>query len=469
MREISRRKFISHAALGSLGALFHSSVEFINSQPSLGLVNPLDEASHILQRIHPPIFPQRLFSITDYGAKPDQETDCRPAILQAISQCSASGGGHVLIPAGNWRVDGALHLESNVDLHLDNHATLNFNPDPNLYLPVVLTRWEGIELYNYSPLIYANNVSNVAITGKGTLIGNAKQGFASWIGKQTRAQAKLRRLGRKGVPVKDRIFGAGHWLRPSMIQFLNCKNVLIDGPTILDSPFWVVHPVYSQNVIVRNVQIDSHHLNNDGVDPDSSVDVLIENCSFNTDDDSISIKSGRDQDGRRVGRPSKNILIRNCSINSKQGGLCIGSEMSGGVRNVLMENCKLGEARSAIHFKSNQDRGGIVERIRVRDVVIDRAGTCVNITCYYPGEHQDFYPPSFRNLVIENIACNAAVDGIHAWGLIGAPLKDVILRNVTIKHAENAYEVRNIEGFNLHNVLINDQPVSLGSNQIQQV
>jgi polygalacturonase len=207
----------------------------------------------------------------------------------------------VIVPEGTYWIEGPVNLKSNVRLHVSEGATIKFSPEPKHYLPVVLTRWEGTELFNYSPMIYVYQATNVAITGKGTIHGNSETTFATWKPNQDPDQLKLRQMGNDQVPVHERIFGEGHWLRPSMIQFWSCKNVLVEDVTIHDSPFWVIHPIYSTNITVRNVYVDSWNANNDGVDPDSSVNVLVENCRFETGDDSVAIKSGRDQDAWRVG------------------------------------------------------------------------------------------------------------------------------------------------------------------------
>lgn len=310
------------------------------------------EAARIAGAIQRTEFPARVFDVRDHGAIPDDALDDRPAILAAIRACNAAGGGRVLLPPGLLISNGPIHLQSHVELHVAEGALLRFSAEPAHFLPVVLTRWEGTECFNFSPFIYARNVSNVAITGSGTIDGNARRSFANWKPRQGPDQIRIREMGAAGVPLHERVFGEGHWLRPGLIQFFACNRVLVEGVTILDAPFWVIHPVFCRDVIVRGVTVDSGNPNNDGVDPESSTNVLIEDCVFRTGDDSVAIKSGRDEDAWRAGVPSENIVVRRCVMDSKANGLCIGSEMSGGVRNVFLEDCEVGEVMAALDRKS---------------------------------------------------------------------------------------------------------------------
>jgi len=341
-------------------------------------------------------------------------------------------------------------------------ARIKFSGKAEHFLPVVLTRWEGTELYNYSPLIYAYQATNIAITGKGTIDGNAKEEFAHWKPQQKPAQDMLRQMGNDCVPVNERVFGTGHWLRPSMIQPFGCKNVLIDGITLIDSPFWVIHPTYCMNVTVRNVRIESWNPNNDGCDPDASVNVLVENCVFNTGDDAVAIKSGRDQDGWRVGQGTENVVIRNCNFNSKANGLCIGSEMSGSVRHVFMEDCQVGEANSTIYFKANLDRGGMIENVFIRNTQVARAKTAfIRFESNYKGYRGNNYPPVFRKFRIEHVICQSADQyGLYAVGVKEVPITDVLLKDVIVKNAKTPTFTQYISNVKLSNVKINGSIIS---------
>jgi polygalacturonase len=352
-----------------------------------------DAVPGILARIKAPPFPARDFAITDYGAKGDGATDCTGAIKQAIAACNAAGGGRVVVSGGVF-LTGAVHLKSNVNLYVAEGTTLKFDPRPEKYLPVVLARFEGTEVMNYSPLIYAFEQENIAVSGKGTLDGSASE--ESWWGLGRRAfaevglsaprgpasggvtaplttekgtrplsQRELIEMGEKNVPVAQRIFGDKGVLRPNFFVPYRCKNVLIEDVHIVASPMWEINPVLCTNVTVRGVNIVSHGPNNDGCDPDSCKDVLIENCSFDTGDDCIAIKSGKDADGRRVNVPAENLIIRNCVMKDGHGGVVLGSENSGGIRNVFAENCVMDSPHleRALRLKTNSGRSGTRGRL----------------------------------------------------------------------------------------------------------
>ncbi len=417
------------------------------------------EMDAILRRIEPPSFPRHDFVVTDFGAVGDGKTDCRAAIARAVAACVQAGGGRVVLPAGSFFCDGPVQLKSNVDFHVSSGATLTFGPDPAHYLPAVLTRYEGTLYYGHSPRIYARDAVNVAITGAGVIDGNARGTFALLKDtKQARGSpAELRKMGAGGVPVDQRVFAGGRWLRPSTIQPFGCTNVLIEGVTVRDSTFWCVHPVFCRNVTVRHVTVDSMNANNDGCDPDSCADVLIENCDFHTGDDSIAIKSGRDEDGWKAGRPSENIVIRHCTMRSRWSALCIGSEMSGGVRNVFMEDCHLGAVASAFYFKGNLDRGGLVEQVRARRIDADKIREAfVRFETSYHGYRGGNHPPSFRDFVLEDLTCrDAGAYGIYLEGVMAAPIRDVIVRRATIGTAKAPVWLRQIENVRFENVKIN--------------
>lgn len=304
--------------------------------------------------------------ITDYGARPD--ADCTTALELAISACQLSGG-RVTVPPGRFRT-GAIRLRSNVELHVSAGATLVFDPDPAAY-PIVWTRWQGIECLSHSPLIYAYDEVNVAVTGTGTLDGGA--GFDNWWSqtKPVEAWQRLLRMVADEVPVDERVFS--HGFRPSFVQPYRCRMVRIEGVRLVNAPMWVVHPVLCSEVTVRGVTVDSHGPNNDGCNPDSCSDVLISGCSFDTGDDCVAIKSGRDADGRRVATPCENVLIENCRFGSGHGAVTIGSETSGGVRNVTARDLRMvGPGLDhAVRIKTNSHRGGAIENIRVRDILVE--------------------------------------------------------------------------------------------------
>ena len=419
------------------------------------------EMATILRRIVPPQFPARDFPITDFGAVGDGQKDCHAAFAQAIAACHQAGGGRVVVPRGLYRCDGPIHLASNVNLHVSAGATIKFGIEPDRYLPPVLTRYEGTLLYGHSPRIYARGATNIAITGKGTIDGSGRATLDLPKAKQSGGPGSPRSLADKGVPIEQRVYGPGHWLRPSMIQPFECTNVLIEDITVLDSTFWCIHPVFCRNVTVRGVTVDSMNGNNDGCDPDSCVDVLIENCQFHTGDDAIAIKSGRDLDGRQIGRPTENVVIRRIAMGSRHSGLCIGSEMSGGVRNVFMEDCTADRVSSALYFKGNLDRGGFVEHVRVRRVQAKRVrdGLVRFDTTY---RAQDLrggnFAPLFRDYVIEDISAEEAENfGLSIEGLPDHPIREVTLRRAKVGQAKVPYRITRTANVRFEDVVINGQ------------
>lgn len=411
-------------------------------------------ADAILGRIKPPRFPARRFPITDFGARPG--ADAQPAVTAAIAACVAAGGGRVVIPAGTWRMDGPITLESRVELHLETGALVRFSLPDVIKLPMVLTRWEGTELYNHSPLIYARGATGIAVTGPGTFDGQGKAGFFTWRPKQKPDQNLLRKMGAEGVPVEQRRFGEGHYLRPGFLQFMHCQDVLIDGPTFVDSPFWVVHPVYCNNVTVRNVTVVNRHLNSDGVDPDSCTDVLIERYRFDVSDDCVAIKSGRDQDGWRMGRPTRGVVVRDCEMRTDiAAAFAIGSEMSGGASDIYVERLTVPHAEHAIYFKANLDRGGVIERVRVRSITVAETKSLIQFTTAYHSWRGGNFPPTYRDFVVSDVSCRKAEQALHIVGVPSAPVRDVTLSNVTVAEATKPDAIAHAVGLKLDAVRVN--------------
>lgn len=394
--------------------------------------NPWATMPEILKRIAPPQFPERDFDVTKFGAVADGKTINTTAFRVAVAACAQAGGGRVVVPPGKYYT-GPIHLRSGVNLHLAEGAEIIFSDNLEDYLPVVLVRVGGIELYNYSPLIYARDCANIAVTGKGKLNGNARKWW-EWKSSETKSGFEM---GAKGVPVEQRIFGKPEFaIRPSFLSFVSCTNVLLEDFTIGSGPNWTVHPIYCQNTTIRGVHVITDGPNNDGIDPDSCRDMLIENCTFDTGDDCVVLKSGYNEDGWRVGRPTENVVMRNCFSKRGHGGLVIGSEMSGGVRNVFMEDCQFEGTDRAIRIKSRADRGGVVENIFARNLKVKNMQREVAILNMDYGSDRNkptaSKPPVFRNMQFENITGDGAPTAILIQGMADSPIENIRFVNVTI-------------------------------------
>jgi len=452
--EVNRRAVLVGGALLSLPA-----PALARGQSAPG-PDPWDEARAIRARIRPPTFSiARAVTPHQFGGVPDGRTLATGAFRRAIAAASRiPGGGRVLVE-GDW-LTGPIHFRSNVELHIARGSTIRFSPDPALYFPPVLTRMEGNELIGISPFLYALDCENIAITGSGTLDGQAgPEHWWPW----TRAPgtngerdgARLKRLAEEGVPVRDRVFGPGSTIRPQFIQPYRCRNVLIEDVTIVRSPMWEIHPVECENVTVRRVTISSHGPNNDGCDPESCRDVLIEDCLFDTGDDCIAIKSGRNADGRRLNRPTENVVIAGCTMVDGHGGVTLGSEITGGVRNVFVENCRMDspQLNTAIRFKNNAARGGTLENIHVRDVTVGQVGRAAITIDYNYGEGANGgFTPVFNGLTIERLLVGKCQRVLNLQGFATAPIRGVLLRDCVFVRAIEPDMILHVEGLLYDNV-----------------
>jgi polygalacturonase len=478
---IDRREFLRTVAIGATASapllgLACRPRAGVGSQaiaPASTGVDPWARVPSILARIQPPTFPAREFDITRYGAIGDGTSICTAAFRDAVAACASAGGGHVVVPRGRF-LTGAIHLESNVDLHVTRGATVAFSRDPKAYLPQVLTRFEGTELMNYSPFIYALEKENIAVSGEGTLDGQASNDFWwGWKGSKEfgwkpgdpnydAARRRLLAMAEQGVPVAQRAFGEGDYLRPNFIQPYRCRNVLIEGVTIVNSPMWEIHPVLCTNVIVRRVTIDSLGPNNDGCDPESCRDVLIESCIFNTGDDCIAIKSGRNADGRRLHVPSEDIVVRNCEMRDGHGGVTIGSEISGDCRYVFAENCRMNSPRldRALRLKNNASRGGVLEHIYMRDVTVGHVSQAVlDIDFYYEEGPKGNYRPVARDVEMRHVTSESSKYALYIRGYDNAEISDIRVIDCTFDRVANPNVVEHATGVVLHDVHINGAPV----------
>lgn len=370
-------------------------------------------------------------------------TLCTQAIRTAIAACAAEGGGRVVIPAGAW-LTGAIHLTDRIELHLEEGAVLSFSQNPDDYLPAVFTQRGGIRCHNYSPLIYAQGCADVAITGFGVLDGRGETWWP-WKNAQPGMRA-LFEMGAAGVPVERRVFGTRQaGVRPAFIQPIQCRNVLIEGVTIRNSPSWTLHPVWCEDLLIRGVSIhnppEAH--NTDGIDLDGCRNAVIEHCHVDTGDDGICLKAGRDEDGRAVGIPCENLLVRHCCVKRGHGGFVIGSEVSGGIRNVWAHDCDFAGADAGIRIKSRPGRGGYVRQIRCERITMRNIRKeAVIITLAYEGEPQEprlatiDHVPEVCDILLREIQCDSAAKAIRLDGLPGHPLRRISLHGIDIAAKE---------------------------------
>ncbi|MFV0566001.1 MAG: glycoside hydrolase family 28 protein [Flavobacteriaceae bacterium] len=401
------------------------------------------------------------FNITDFGAVIGDKEATTQAIANAISEANKIGGGSVIIPKGEWPTK-TIHLKSNVNLYISEGATLVFSENPKDYLPPVHTTWEGMECYNYSPLIYAYQCKNVAITGKGKL----KAKLDVWKAWYARPQAHMNslkhlyNLASYNKPVEERqMVNDSANFRPQFIQFNRSENILLEDVSIENSPFWTIHPYLSKNMVIRNVKVKAHGHNNDGMDPEMSQNILIENCEFDQGDDAIAVKSGRNQDAWRLNTPSKNIVMRNCTMKNGHQLLAIGSELSGGIENVFVENCNVVDGAKMFHLvfiKTNERRGGYVKNIYVENIT---AGSIQNgilgIETDVLYQWRNLVPTIERRLTpiqdvyLKNVTATKAEYESRILGQEELPIKNIVLEHVTLDSISGQKHIHeNVINFN---------------------
>lgn len=454
----SRRRLLGTAgALAAGGALVAGL-----GGPAFAAADPWRAADAIRRRVRAPRFPHHQVKITDFGAKGDGTTDCSKAFEAAIATCARRGGGRVVVPPGRY-LTGPIRLRSFIDLHVEDGATIAFVTDPARY-PNVYTRWQGIELMNYSAFIYAFGARNIAITGGGTLDGQASDTvWWQWKSTQNDDWLALQDMADRGVPVRERVFGVGHDLRPNFIQPYHCRDVLIEGITIINSPMWEMNPVLSKNVLVRDVTVVSHGPNNDGCDPESCTDVVITGCTFDTGDDCIAIKAGRNADGRRVNVPSQNILVENCEFRDGHGGVTIGSEMTGGVSSVYAQNLRMTSPNlnSCLRLKTNSMRGGYIHDVYMRDVEVGALSVAaLQIDFYYDEGPGHPYNPSVGGIHMENVHVGTTKYVLDMRGYPDDHIKDVTLTHCRFDKATSPDIVEDVDGLVLTDVTENGTPVT---------
>ncbi len=413
------------------------AIAFFVAVAAAAAQDPWAAVPEILGRIQAPRFPAR-----DFVVEAKSGGDASDAIAKAVDACARAGGGRVVIPPGDY-VTGPIRLRSHVNLHVQAGATLRFTQDPSRY-PLVLTRFEGVELMNYSPLIYCYECEDIAITGEGTLDGQADdRHWWDWK-KQTADRKALFKMNADEVPVAQRIFGAGHYLRPSFVEPYRCKNVLIEGVTLRNAPMWVLHPTLSTNVTIRRVTVVGHGPNTDGADPESCRDVLIEECVFDTGDDCIALKSGRNHDGRRLNTPVENVVIRGCRMKAGHGGITVGSEVSGGARNIFAEKNQLDSPtlERGLRLKTNTARGGFIENVYVRDIEIGTVQLApIEIDLRYDASESGTFIPTVRNIEVERMHSQHSRHGVYIRGLQQPALHGVVIRDSTFRGVERGHVI----------------------------
>lgn len=423
-------------------------------------------ADAIVGRVHAPVFPDRDVAVEELGAVGDGRTDCTDAIDAAIRAASEAGGGRVVLARGEY-LTGPIVLRSGVNLHVAAGATVRFVTDPERYLPAVLTRFQGVEIMGYSPLIYALDAENVAVTGEGVLDGGASNenwwpwsglaeyGWREGIRTQEQDWQVLAEDVRRGVPVEQRVVAPGSHFRPSMIEFYRCRNVWVQGVTVLRSPMWEIHPVLCTNVLVEDVHVDTYGPNNDGFDPESCTDVVVRRSRFDVGDDAIAIKSGREEDGERVGVPTRNVVIEDCVMTTRYGAFTIGSELTGGVSDVYVRRCTIGspELYYGLYIKSNAARGGYVENVYVDGVEASELKRELVSCNLHRGEGLNgSRVPVVRNIEIKNVRVRKARRALHLAGFAHSPITDVRLEDCVFEAMAEKNAVDDVVGLVLTNV-----------------
>lgn len=411
----------------------------------------------IENRISLPTIPDYTIHVTKLGAKGDGIKNCKQAFDKAMKVCLKHKGGTIVVPKGEYKLNGPIHFVSGVNLHLEEGAKIVFGSNPKDY-PLVLTSWEGTTLYNYSPMIYGLNVENVAITGKGVIDGEGNGLWATWKPLEEKGKLLSRAMNHNQTPVEERVFGEGFYLRPQLIQFVNSKNILIEDVKIEDSPFWCVHLLKSKSITLRGLKYDAHNKNNDGLDIEQSSDVLIEHIDFNNADDNIAIKAGRDDDGRNSNMPSENIIIRNCKFKGLHA-LVIGSEMSAGVKNVFAYNSKAsGYLKRGIYIKTNSDRGGYIKDIYVDNIQFGDVEDAIYMTSNYHGEGSGLHPSKISDISLSNISFGSVSNtAIVIEGYPEFKVENVSLDTITVKSAKNGLTLTNTKNVVFNEVVIGDK------------
>ncbi len=468
-----------------------------NEMSSLPKMSYDDIQGFTMPVVKEPVIPGNTVTITDFGAVNDGQTLNTRAIADAIEAVSKKGGGKVIIPRGLW-LTGPIILKSNINLYTEEGSLIIFSPDKNLY-PLIETGFEGQNTVRCTSPIYGKGLENVAITGNGIFDGTGEAWRPVKKEKLTEAQWKellksggvVNENGKIWYPSESYMEGQNmsemnvpkqfsslddykkirDFLRPVMVSLVGCKKVLLDGPVFQNSPAWCLHPLMCEDLTIRNITVRNPWFsqNGDGLDIESCRNSLVYNCSFDVGDDGICIKSGKDADGRKRAMPTENLVIKNCIVFHGHGGVTIGSEMSGGVKNVYVSGCTFLGTDVGLRFKSNRGRGGIVENLYFTDIAMINIPTqAISFNLFYGGSAPSEMPdntknseskatslftaneetPQFRNITIKNVTCKGASQGIYMQGLPELNLENIILENIDIE-SENGFTSIDVNGLSI--------------------
>jgi len=463
-----------------------------------------------LPKIYAPHFKRDTFNIVNYGAVADGMTLNSVAINKAIDECAQKGGGTVLIPRGSF-VTGPIIMKSNINLHLAKGALVIFSSDFNQY-PLVVSSFEGVAAARCQSPVVAENLENIAITGPGIMNGNGYYWRPVKKEKLTETQWKQHLQDYGGVLTADKKMWYSSekalkgfltnnigkltdgktladfedikdFLRPNMIRIYQCKNILIEDVTFENSPAWTTHLMMSEHITLKNLRVKNpwYGTNTDAVDLESCKNALLEDCNFDTGDDGITIKSGRDAEGRKRGMPTQDIIVNNCTVYHSHGGFVVGSEMSGGANNLFVSNCTFIGSDIGLRFKTTRGRGGVVENVYVNNVNMkDIPAEAILFDMYYAakdpvvlaGEKReppkvefktvDESTPVFRNFYFRNITCNGAAKGIFVRGIPEMHVKNILIENAVLQ-ADEGIDIQEASDITLNNITMiskNTNPVT---------
>ena len=429
------------------------------------------EADRIESSVTGASIPKREVNVLNHNIIQNGEELNTKAINDLIILISGEGGGKIIFPPGVY-LTGGIILKDNIEIHIESGATLKFSQNPMDYMPNVISHWEGMEIYNFRAFIYSNDAKNIAITGDGVLDGNA--GWDNWwswsknnLHKQKQNRPRLMDYNRNQVKAEERNFGLGYNLRPNFIHIYKSEKITIKGVTLKNSPMWFIHTVLSENIIIDGVEIFAPYEspNTDAIDLESSKNIVVKNCYIDVGDDCITMKSGRNQDGRRINTPTENVIARDNVIKNGRGGLTIGSEMSGGANNIFMRNCKINSKKlnRAFRIKGSEVRGGYVRNIFVKDVEIDTVGggPVLNIDLHYTVREAErdgkLYLPKVENVFIQDVKCNYAKQPLYLDGYSESKIRNVRLKNVNIMDISEPSHVKDVANLIIEDSFIHNR------------